>query len=237
MSFAASLMLVLALALPWYAPPSTNVVTKSVTFTNQGAKLHGTLYLPESKHPVPAIIVFHGASEPLANLPIYRHLSEGLTQLGIAVLLYDRRGNGASTGSEDVPYETLADDGIAGARALRTMPQIDAKRVGYWGISQGGWLATFAATRDRDAAFAIAVSAPMTTPESQMAFADANHLVALGYSKAQVSRHVASAKDVDRILAGHKFARGRCCCDRKDTEPALVSVHVHAHDGANQGAG
>lgn len=68
----------------------------------------------------------------------------------------------------------------------RAMPQIDAKRVGYWGISQGGWLATFAAIRDRSAAFAVAVSAPLTTPESQMEFADTNHLLALGYSKADV---------------------------------------------------
>lgn len=198
----ASFTLVLALALPWYAPPSTSVVTRSVTFTNKGATLHGTLYLPESKHRVPAVIVFHGASEPLANMPIYRHLSEGLTQLGIAVLLYDRRGNGTSTGSEDVPYETLADDGIAGASALRAMPQIDPKRVGYWGISQGGWLATFAATRDRSAAFAVAVSAPLTTPESQMAFADTNHLLALGYSKTEVEDMLEARKKWTGYLRG-----------------------------------
>lgn len=114
------------------------------------------------------MVVFHGASEPLASMPLYRHLSDGLPQLGMAVLLYDRRGNGTSTGSENVPYQTLADDGIAGAKVLRAMPRIDPKRVGYWGISQGGWLAAFAAVRDPNAAFAVAVSAPLTTPESQI---------------------------------------------------------------------
>lgn len=177
---------ILALATPWYSPPSTNVATKPIVFSNAGATLKGTLYLPASRQPVPAVVVLHGASEPLASTPLYRHLCDGLTQLGVAVLVYDRRGNGASTGSKDVPYETLADDGVAGARALRSMPQIDAKHVGYWGISQGGWLATFAATRDSDAAFSIAVSAPLTTPESQMEFADANHLHVLGYSQAEI---------------------------------------------------
>lgn len=179
--------LLLSAVLPWYVPPTTSVITRSVSFVNAGATLKGTLYLPVSKHPVPAVVVFHGASEPLAATPLYRHLSEGLTQLGMAVLLYDRRGNGASSGSENVTYQTLADDGIAGAQALRELPAIDPKRVGYWGISQGGWLATFAAIRDPSAAFAIAVSAPLTTPESQMEFADANHLHALGYSATDIS--------------------------------------------------
>lgn len=186
MTFVAGLIFVLAAASPWYATPTTTVVARPIVFSNEGATLKGTLYLPVSDRPVPAIVVLHGASEPLASTPLYRHLSGGLTQLGFAVLLYDRRGSGASTGSAEVPYKVLAADGIAAARALRAQSQIDAKRVGYWGISQGGWLATFAAEDDPSAAFAVAVSAPLTTPESQMEFADANHLHALGYSNADV---------------------------------------------------
>lgn len=173
--------------LPWFVAPTTHVTTKPVTFTNTGATLRGTLYLPDSMQRVPAVVVFHGASEPLAGTPLYRHLADGLTQLGMAVLLFDRRGSGGSTGSENVPYQLLADDGIAAAQALRAMPEIDPQRVGYWGISQGGWLATFAAVRDPRAAFAVAVSAPLTTPESQMEFADANRLHVLGYSKADIA--------------------------------------------------
>ena len=49
--------------------------------------------------------------------------------MGIAVLLFDRRGSGASTGKPDVAYQTLADDGIAGANALRQIPAIDPARI------------------------------------------------------------------------------------------------------------
>jgi hypothetical protein len=189
---------VLAAALPWYAPPSVDVLTKSITFSNKGATLHGTLYLPLTNRPVPAVVVYHGAAEPLASTPLYMHLSRGLPQLGIAVLLFDRRGSGASSGTNNVSYETLADDGIAGANALRVVPQVDAARVGYWGISQGGWLATFAAARDPRAAFAVAVSAPLTTPEVQMEFADSNHLYALGYARA----------DIDDMLEARKMWTG-----------------------------
>jgi uncharacterized protein len=174
-------------AAPWSTSPTVAVDAMAVSFANAGATLHGTLYVPRVGRPVPALVVFHGASEPLASTPLYRHLREGLPQMGIAVLLFDRRGTGASSGDVHVSYETLADDGIAGARKLRTMARIDAHRVGYWGISQGGWLATMAAVRDPRARFAVTVSAPLVTPETQMGFAMTNRLRALGYGNADVA--------------------------------------------------
>ena len=212
----AKIAFVFAAALPWFVPSSTGVVAKNITFTNHGATLRGTLYLPISQKRVPAIVVYHGASEPLADTPLYRHLSEGLPQLGIAVLLFDRRGSGASSGMNNVPYETLTDDGIAGANVLRAMPQIDPKRVGYWGVSQGGWLTTFAAVRDQRAAFAVAVSAPLTTPESQMEFADANHLYALGYTQT----------DIDDMLQARKMWTGylRGTNTRQQAETAIAKI-------------
>jgi hypothetical protein len=174
-----------------------------VTFTNAGATLHGTLYLPQVSHKVPAMVVLHGASEPLASTPLYQHLAQGLPQLGMAVLIFDRRGSGASTGEKDVVYQTLADDGIAGANALRQMPEIDAKRVGYWGISQGGWLVTMAAASDPKAAFAVAVSAPLVTAESQMEFAMANRLRVLGYGDGDIDAMLDARHKLDGYFLGH----------------------------------
>ncbi|HEV3090408.1 MAG TPA: alpha/beta fold hydrolase [Candidatus Cybelea sp.] len=187
---------------PWFSAPTAKVVAQPVTFTNAGATLRGTLYLPNTTDRVPAIVVFHGASEPLASTPLYAHLREGLPAMGIAVLLFDRRGTGASTGNRDVVYQTLADDGIAGAQAIRALPQIDAARVGYWGISQGGWLATVAATRDPLAAFAVAVSAPLVTAESQMEFAMTNRLNVMGYGPSDVDAMLAARRALDGYFRG-----------------------------------
>jgi hypothetical protein len=151
---------------------------------------------------VPALVVLHGASEPLASTPLYQHLAEGLPQLGMAVLIFDRRGSGASTGEKDVVYQTLAEDGIAGANALREMPEIDAKRVGYWGISQGGWLTTMAAVSDPKAAFGVAVSAPLVTAESQMEFAMSNHLRVLGYGQADIDAMLEARHALDGYFLG-----------------------------------
>lgn len=189
-------------AVPWYSPATTSIVKRTLTFVNDGATLQGTLYQPNLGYPVPAIVVFHGASEPLASTPLYEHLRDGLPEMGVAVLLFDRRGTGASTGNPDVPYATLTDDGIAGARAIRELPGIDPQRVGYWGISQGGWLAAFAASRDPHAAFAIAVSAPLVTAETQMEFAMANQLAVLGYGKAEIDAMLEARRKLDGYYNG-----------------------------------
>jgi len=180
---------------PWNVPEVPAVIRQHVTFHNAGAALEGTLYVPVTERPVPAVVALHSASIGEADAALYRHLREGLPAIGGALLLFDRRGSGASTGSaRSARYETLADDGIAGARAIARLPQIDKSRIGYWGLSQGGWLASFAAERDPHAAFAISVSAPLVTPEAQMRFAMANELVLSGYSNADLTAMLAARR-------------------------------------------
>jgi len=159
-----------------------------IVFYNADARLEGTLYTPSTNQPVPALVALQDASVGLATAALYRHLRTALPAIGIAVLLFDRRGSGASTGSaKRATYETLADDGIAGARAIAKRPGIDRTRIGYWGVSQGGWLALLATTRDPSTAFVISVSAPLVTPATQMEFAMANRLRVLGYPQNDVA--------------------------------------------------
>lgn len=138
------------------------------------------------------MVVLHAAEVPAADAPLYAHLREGLPAIGIAVLVFDRRGTGRSTGKRNVGYETFAADGIAGARAIARLPSIDPDRIGYWGLSQGGWLALFAASSDPKAAFAVCVSAPLVTPEKQMEFAMANRLRVGGYPQTDVDAMLAA---------------------------------------------
>ncbi|HEY2555349.1 MAG TPA: alpha/beta fold hydrolase [Candidatus Cybelea sp.] len=183
--------------------PGTPVTTQEIVFRNAGSVLHGILYRPVAARPVPAIVVLHGASSGNASAHLYDHLREGLPAMGIAVLIYDRRGSGASTGSTgSVDYPTLADDGIAGARAIAKLPSIDAAHIGYWGLSQGGWLAVLAASRDPRADFVVSVSAPLVTPEAQMEFAMSNRLIVLGYPKSDVDAMLAARKAWTGYLAG-----------------------------------
>src|SRR4030095_3934442 len=175
----------------WHVEGSPKVVAQEIQFRNGDAQLAGTLYLPENGDHLPAVVALHGASDATRKSAVYRHLREGLPAMGVAVLVYDRRGSGDSTGTlNGIDYKTLADDAIAGQSALAKLPRIDPKRVGFWGFSQGGWLALLAASRSPTTAFAISVSAPLVTPEQQMEFATTNLLTVRGYSQENVKQMI-----------------------------------------------
>jgi len=123
----------------WHVPASPAVVTEDLRFTNGDAQLFGTVYLPQSGDRLPAVVVLHDASIPNRQAALYRHLSEGLPAMGIAVLIYDRRATGQSSGSrENITLTALAEDGIAGQRALSKVTRIDPNKIGFWGFTRGG---------------------------------------------------------------------------------------------------
>jgi len=192
-----------AAPLPWSAPVTTQVTTGEHRFTSGDAELAGTLYMPASRRPVAAVVVTHSASSPLRTASLYDHLKTALPALGIAVFVYDRRGSGQSgTKTAGGDFTILADDAIAAARSLKTDPRIDPKRIGIWGLSQGGWIGPLAASRSSDIAFVVAVSAPVVTADVQMLFSSTNHLRANGHSQAEIDQMTATRKAVDDYMRG-----------------------------------
>lgn len=190
-------------AVPWSAPATTTIVQEEKVFDSAGARLSGTLYLPRGGKALGAVVVTHAASLPLQDQPLYRHLKEMLPPLGIAVFVYDRRGSGRSGGDlKASDYTLLADDAIAAVRAVGADPRIDPRRVGIWGLSQGGWLSLLAASRSPQVAFAVSIAAPMVTPDVQMIFLSGNILRVNGYSQADIDQAVATRKAVDDYMRG-----------------------------------
>lgn len=190
-------------AAPWSARATTEVVIEERRFTSGDADLAGTLHIPRSSKPVAAVVVTHSASSPLGSASLYDHLKVALPALGIAVFTYDRRGSGRS-GTRDAGgnFALLADDAIAAVKSLKADPRIDPRRIGTWGLSQGGWISPLAASRSGDIAFVISVSAPVVTADVQMIFSSTNHLRANGYPQAEIDQMVATRKAVDDYMRG-----------------------------------
>jgi pimeloyl-ACP methyl ester carboxylesterase len=189
---------------PWSAPASTDVVAEDIVFQNGETTLSGTLYLPRHGRALSAVVLTHGASSPLRTSPLYQHLKQMLPPLGVAVFAYDRRGSGRSGGDlKASDYALLADDAVTAVRRLKADPRIDPQHVGLWGLSQGGWLSLLAAARaPREPAFVVAVSAPIVTPDVQMAFFSANALRVNGYPQSEIDEMLAARKAVDDYMRG-----------------------------------
>lgn len=116
------------------------------TEVEPGVDLVGTLTLPDDAEPVPVVVAAHGAEGGTREFHLLRHLERTLPPAGIATLIYDRRGEGASGGRRADDYQVLAEDVRSWMLRLRNDRRIDRSRIGLWGISQGGWIAPLAAS-------------------------------------------------------------------------------------------
>jgi pimeloyl-ACP methyl ester carboxylesterase len=137
-----------------------------VSFASGSTRLAGTLLIPQGKGPHPALVLLHGSGPQDRNgtLPFARFL----VRHGIAILASDKRGVGASQGDwRKASFEALAEDALAGVAFLRSRRDMDRKRVGLFGVSQGGWIGPLAASRSRNVALVVSVSGPGVTPAEQ----------------------------------------------------------------------
>lgn len=180
------------------------MISEDVFFSDQFIKLAGTLYKPDSDPPYPAVVVVHPASGGERIDPFYEHLKSELPQYGIAVLIFDRRGSGASRGDfETADFEDLAGDVISAVEYLQSQPDIDHTKIGLHGTSQGAWIAPIAAARKPDIAFIVAVSASGVSPADQMNYGVAFHLEKDGFDQAAVKKAIELRNLVNEYFRGH----------------------------------
>ena len=147
--------------------------------------MHGEVTLAGSYSPAgdTAIVALHGASDGTRDTCLYRHLHEVLPPIGIGVVTFDRRGEGESSG------ETSRDRfGLQVEDALAVRDAVDAKRVGFWGFSQGGWIGPLAAVASADVAFLVLIASTGVSPSEQMMYAVEHQLHLAGYGGEVVAR-------------------------------------------------
>jgi dienelactone hydrolase len=198
------------------AMPSAN--THDFSFENAGETFFARLSSPEDGARL-LVVATHGAGVPDHDAPLYRHLHEALPGLGIAVLTYDRRGaDGSAPVTETSDYALLASDAAAALRAGAQALDLPFERTGFWGLSQGGWIAAEAAGLIEGAGFVIMVSSPTTTPSEQMRFARENRLALAGLPEADIEAVNRAHREVESYLRGE--------IRREQAQQALDSVNA-----------
>ncbi|GHB95313.1 alpha/beta hydrolase family protein [Thermomonas carbonis] len=126
---------------------------EAVTVRNGDVALKGSLMLPTTPGPHPAIVLAHGSGDATRNVGAW---NLHFLRLGMAVLSLDKRGAGASTGDWHASsLDDIAGDWLGGVAMLKARTDIDPKRIGVHGSSQGGWTASLMAARSTDIGFVI----------------------------------------------------------------------------------
>jgi pimeloyl-ACP methyl ester carboxylesterase len=118
------------------------VVTET-RFRGVDGERAGHLVMPENGEAKAIVVIVHG-SEKWSAVQGER-LQTLLPHYGIAVFVYDKRGTGGSEGKYTQDFDILAGDAMAAAAEARQLFGGNPPPVGYWGGSQGGWIAPLAA--------------------------------------------------------------------------------------------
>ncbi|MCO6146844.1 S9 family peptidase [Flavobacterium sp. NRK1] len=142
--------------------------TEDVTFKNEkaGITLAGTLTLPKKDGNYPVVILISGSGSQDRNEEILGHkpflvLADHLTRNGIGVLRYDDRGVGGSGGNPATGTSAdFATDTQAALDYLKTRKEINKKKIGLIGHSEGGLIAQLIAEKNSDIAFIVMMAGP-----------------------------------------------------------------------------
>lgn len=148
---------------PPFPYKSVNVTVPSAG----GIQLAGTLTVPEGRGPFPAAVLIAGSGPNNRNETVFGHnvfwvLADALSRHGLAVLRMDKRGVGQSGGNAaTATMAAYAADTEAGIEFLRRQPEIDARKIGLIGHSEGGAIAPMVAARHPgQVAFVVMLAGP-----------------------------------------------------------------------------
>jgi hypothetical protein len=173
---------------------SADLRLRDVTISSADVTLAGSLAIPRAGAPSAGVVMVGGSgpadrSNATYFPPIRRHLVDA----GMAVLSYDKRGVGESSGDwRDAAIDDLAADAAAALGFLRAQPGVRAGAAGLFGHSEGGWVVLRAVATLGDVPWVITSGCPGMTPAAQERYALARILRNAG---------AVAHQDIDSTLA------------------------------------
>ncbi len=185
----------------------------AVTYPNKeaGHSLAGTLTLPEGKGPFPVVVLISGSGaqdrdETLLGHKPFLVLADYLTRRGIGVLRADDRGVGGSTGDHSTATSAdFATDIEAGVAYLKTRDDVNPKKIGLMGHSEGGLIAPMVAAKDPEGvAFVVMLAGPGVPGDEILMEQSALILKAMGKESASPEKDLADAKKMYDVIKTEK---------------------------------
>ncbi len=177
---------------------------QETTFKVKDADLKGRLVMPKKPDKgtdkVPIVVLLHGSEDWSAA--DFNQLQRLLPAMGVGAFVFDKRGTGKSGGKYTQDYGLLADDAVAAMKEARRLAGARADRVGYYGPSQGGWVAPMAANRSKVdfviVGFGLAVS-PLEENRQEIRL----EMTQRGHSAADIDKALEVAKAGETIVTSN----------------------------------
>lgn len=177
--------------------PPHSYKNEDVTFKNkQGVKFSGTLSLPNKIDGIfPAVILISGSGPQNRDSELFGHkpflvIADYLVKREIAVLRFDDRGVGLSKGNHNTATTLdFADDVEAAFSFLSKRKNIDSKKIGLIGHSEGGMIASMIASRLKNIDFIVLLATPGLQGDK----------ILLSQSKLLLTKTGKNKEDIDKI--------------------------------------
>jgi dienelactone hydrolase len=185
---------------------------QEVTYENhqQNVTLAATLTIPQGTGPFPGVVLITGSGpqdrdETLLGHKPFLILADHLTRHGIAVLRAADRGTGKSTG--DFAKATTADfatDVEAGVAYLKTRPELDPRKIGLIGHSEGGVIAPMVAARNRGVAFVVMMAGTGVSGDQVIVAQGEAIAISMGKSPDEAAKSAAKEKEIMALVETEK---------------------------------
>ncbi|HYD21878.1 MAG TPA: acyl-CoA thioester hydrolase/BAAT C-terminal domain-containing protein [Flavipsychrobacter sp.] len=190
-----------------------------------------TITIPQGKGPFPAIIMSTGSGPQNRDEEIYRHkpfavIADYLTRKGYIVLRVDDQGMGKTTGNAATATTAdFAKDVLVGIDYLKSRPEVDKRKIGVMGHSEGGLIAEMVAATSTDVNFIVLLAGPGINIINLMEEQNAMVLQQSGISKEAVDAYLPLYNDIAMIIVN---AAGRTEAE-KQIGAAISSWKAKVH--------
>jgi len=197
-----NIYVILVLAFGIQLVSGQNRIAEKVSFKSGEETISGILVKPNSGENLPVVVFQQGSGnfafegyENEAWGPHKYYIEDVLLAQGYAVLYCNKRGLGGSTGNwRKNDFYGRAADAYAAIEYLKTLPEIDANRIGVSGHSQGGWIAQIVAAKHHDVAFIICLAGPTVGVKEQIYSNDKFQFECDGYQGAKLEKKIEKRK-------------------------------------------
>jgi pimeloyl-ACP methyl ester carboxylesterase len=210
---------------------SSGTTTEEVRWRNGAVELAGTLYLPAGNGPHPAAVFLHGWGDWSRAEQLFSRHARRLARDGLALLIYDKRGCGESSGDwRRASFADLADDALAGTSLLRRHARIRPDRIGLFGTSLGGSIALLAASRSPEVAFIATLSLSTSSPADHAPTMIAATLRRARHGEAEIAAAVALDRQIKQVYRTDTgWDDARAAVERCATQPWFAAAGIELH--------